>query len=81
MGASVKIMLSHDYCHFEVALSSDAAVTPVQVNVMRKKAQFLADEAVRQYKLAKERETARIFDRSSEIYEYDDDKIVDDLPF
>ena len=53
--ASVKVMLSYDYCHFEVALSSDVAVTLKQVNALRKNAQRLADEAVRQYKEMKRR--------------------------
>jgi hypothetical protein len=43
-------MLSYDYCHFEIALSSDNAKTMEDANNMRKQAQRLADEAVRQYK-------------------------------
>ena len=53
--ASVKIMLSYDYCHFEVALSSDENMTLQQVNELRKDAQRLTDEAVRQYKEKKRR--------------------------
>lgn len=53
MGASVKIMLSFDYCHFEINKSTDQPVTDKQINEMRKEAQRLADEAVRQYKVAK----------------------------
>jgi hypothetical protein len=49
----VKIMLSYDYSHFEVALSSDDELDAKGVNALRKKAQRLADEAVRQYKQAK----------------------------
>jgi len=45
-------MLSFDYCHFEVSLSNEAS-TLAAVNEMRKAAQRLADEAVRQYKIAK----------------------------
>ena len=58
-GASVKIMLSYDYCHFEVALSLSGDETQGEqfhlkaVNELRKQAQRLADEAVRQYKHAK----------------------------
>lgn len=52
--ASVKIMLSYDYCHFEVALSSDKDMTLAEVNELRKDAQRLTDEAVRQYKKMKE---------------------------
>jgi hypothetical protein len=54
MKASVKVMLSYDYSHFEVALSSDEETDDKGVNELRKKAQRLADEAVRQYKRAKE---------------------------
>ena len=52
---SVKIMLSYDYNHFEICLSSDNEMGIGQVNELRKDAQRLADEAVRQYKVAKER--------------------------
>lgn len=55
MGASVKVMLSHDYCHFEVVKSSEQELTNEQINEMRKDVQRLADEAVRQYKVAKEK--------------------------
>lgn len=59
--ASVKVMRSHDYCHFEVVLGlsgSDAAGNPVgvsteQVDELRKEAARLADKAVKQYKIAK----------------------------
>lgn len=54
MKGSVKIMLSFDYSHFEVALSSDNDLDAKGINAMRKTAQRLADEAVRQYKRAKE---------------------------
>ena len=53
MKASVKIMLSYDYSHFEIALSSDQEMTAEDVNGLRIRAQRLADEAVRQYKKAK----------------------------
>lgn len=53
MKASVKIMLSYDYSHFEIALSSDDDLDLDEVNGLRKDAQRLADEAVRQYKKAK----------------------------
>jgi hypothetical protein len=53
MGASVKIMLSYDYCHFEVCKSTDENISDEQINEMRKDVQRLADEAVRQYKIAK----------------------------
>ena len=44
---SVKIMLSYDYCHFEIALASDEEMELKEINEMRKDAQRLADEAVR----------------------------------
>jgi len=53
MGTSVKIMLSYDYCHFEICKSTTAAVTDEQVNIIRKGVQRLADEAVRQFIKAK----------------------------
>lgn len=59
MQASVKIMRSYDYCHFEVTLGSDDDLTLDQVNELRKQAALLADEAVRQYKVAKAAEAQR----------------------
>lgn len=50
---SVKVMRSHDYCHFEVCLSSSAANTTELVDELRKTAARLADKAVEQYKAAK----------------------------
>ncbi len=57
--ASVKVMRSYDYCHFEVVLSAD--IYPVlpyegaleQIDDLRKEAARLADKAVHQYKQAK----------------------------
>jgi hypothetical protein len=51
--ASVKVMRSHDYCHFEVCLSSSDADTPQKVDELRKEAARLADKAVAQYRIAK----------------------------
>lgn len=51
--ASVKVMRSHDYCHFEVVLGSTLANTPEAVDELRKAAARLADKAVEQYKVAK----------------------------
>ena len=61
MGASVKIMLSYDYCHFEVSLSSDDEMTLNQVNEMRKDCQRLVDKAVHQYKIAKSEASKMIY--------------------
>ena len=52
MEASVKVMLSYDYCHFEIALS-ETDITLPGVDNLRKRAQRLADKAVEQYKIAK----------------------------
>lgn len=57
--ASVKVMRSHDYCHFEVNLAasvdcpSDSPEWYQQVDNLRKNAARLADKAVEQYKIAK----------------------------
>lgn len=58
MNATVKVMRSYDYCHFEISLSDDCADLDA-VNELRKQAAILADEAVRQYKIAKEKEGQR----------------------
>jgi hypothetical protein len=52
--ASVKVMLSYDYCHFEVVLGIENSSLE-EVNELGKDAQMIADERVRQYKKAKER--------------------------
>ena len=54
MKASVKIMRSYDYNHFEVSLSTDEEVTLEQVDNMRKEAARLVDKAVKQYRVAKD---------------------------
>lgn len=53
---SVKVMRSHDYCHFEVVLgtTSEHHLTLEEVDALRKAAARLADKAVAQYKIAKE---------------------------
>lgn len=51
--ASVKVMRSHDYCHFEVSLTSSEANKPEEVDALRKVAARLTDKAVRQYQIAK----------------------------
>ena len=58
MNASVTIMRSYDYCHFEVQLSQEC-LNDDEVNVLRIWAALLVDEAVRQYILAKQAETNR----------------------
>jgi len=61
---SVKVMRSHDYCHFEVCLSSSAATTPEAVDELRKTAARLADKAVEQYKTAKNNVELAMNDKS-----------------
>lgn len=55
---SVRVMRSHDYCHFEVILTGTPAegethVTLGDIDDLRKHAARLADKAVEQYKVAK----------------------------
>lgn len=58
MNASVKVMLSYDYNHFEILLSEECEDLKA-VNELRKSAQRLADEAVRQYRVAIEMASKR----------------------
>lgn len=53
--ASVKVMLSYDYSHFEVSmtLENDNGLTLKDIDEARKNCQRLADKAVSQYKTAK----------------------------
>jgi len=54
--ASVKVMRSYDYCHFEIMLgiSNDSGLSPADIDNARKDAQRLADKSVEQYKKAKQ---------------------------
>lgn len=58
--ASVRVMKSFDYSHFEVALSSTEPMDLAGVDAMRKEAARLADKAVEQYKIAKAAESTRL---------------------
>lgn len=62
--ASVKVMNSYDYCHFEVCLGVQpdgiGRITGHDVDNTRKQAQRLVDKAIMQYKTAKQAENARI---------------------
>lgn len=55
--ASVRVMRSHDYCHFEVVLGAAdypmSGITTKDVDDLRKEAMRLADKAVDQYATAK----------------------------
>jgi len=48
--ASVKVMRSYDYCHFEINLSSDGIQSLQDINELRISAAKLVDHAVDQYK-------------------------------
>jgi len=50
----VKVMQSYDYNHFEVCLGTEDEPDYKKANELRKTAQRLTDEAIRQYKIAKE---------------------------
>lgn len=54
--ASVKVMLSYDYSHFEssMSLENEAGLSMKEINEARKNCQRLCDNAVRQYKIYKE---------------------------
>lgn len=54
--ASVKVMLSYDYCHFEALMTveNESGLTMRDVDDARKDCQRLADKAVSQYKTAKQ---------------------------
>ncbi len=59
--ASVKVMLSYDYSHFEasMALENDNGLTLKEIDSARKNCQRLADKAVSQYKTAKSQAALR----------------------
>jgi len=60
--ASVKVMLSFDYSHFEVSMSleNDNGLTLKEIDEFRKNCNRLADKAVAQYKKAKDKAARRI---------------------
>jgi len=53
--ASVKIMLSYDYSHFETCMSleNEEGVTKEDIDNARKDCQRLCDKAISQYKIAR----------------------------
>lgn len=74
--ASVKVMRSYDYCHFEINLGvahdssgNPVSLNPADVDELRKTAARLADKAVDQYKVAKENSAKILNDRSLREYE------------
>ncbi len=54
MDSYVKVLRSYDYNHFEFCIPLDEKATVQERNEARKDAERLANEAVRQYKKAKE---------------------------
>ena len=60
--ASVKVMLSYDYSHFEASMSldNDNGIEMLEIDNARKMCQRLADKAVGQYKKAKTNASNRI---------------------
>jgi hypothetical protein len=78
--ASVKVMRSHDYCHFEVSLSSNSANTPELVDQLRKEAARLADKAVHQYRIAKLAHSRRASERRERIWEGERVKSLEEKP-
>ncbi len=59
--ASVKVMLSYDYSHFEASMSleNDNGLSMKEIDDARKNCQRLADKAVGQYKTAKQNAAMR----------------------
>ena len=76
--ASVKVMRSHDYCHFEVVLGSTVPLDTAGVDAMRKEAARLADKAVEQYKTAKQHRQSQEF--YSSHYEKEEATRIKNLP-
>lgn len=59
--ASVKVMLSYDYCHFETSMSleNESGITTIDIDNARKDCQRLSDKAVAQYKISKKMASMR----------------------
>jgi hypothetical protein len=67
MSASVKVMLSFNFCHFEISKTTDQDVDNAAIDNMRKDCMRLADKAVKQYQIAKTNASAQAaldFERS-----------------
>jgi len=60
--ATVKVMLSHDYNHFEssICIENEEGLTVKEIDEARKDCARLCDKAIRQYKSAKNIESQRI---------------------
>jgi uncharacterized protein YaiL (DUF2058 family) len=59
--ASVKVMQSYNYCHFEASMSleNENGLESVDIDNARKECQRLTDKAVSQYQVAKKVENRR----------------------
>ena len=66
--ASVKVMNSYDYGHFEMTLGTTEPVTMAEINEMRKDAQRLVDNAIRQYKQAKSEANGQLAWQKEQFY-------------
>lgn len=64
--ATVKVMLSHNYNHFEasIALENENGVSIEDIDAARKDCNRLCDKAIKQYNLAKVMESKRLSLRS-----------------
>ena len=84
--ASVKVMRSHDYCHFEVILAANVDCPPdspewfQQVDNLRKNAARLADKAVEQYKIAKSNQQIREMNAQQAKYTKQEADAIGDKP-
>lgn len=59
--STVRILLSYDYCHFEVSKQIEGEnITQVEIDKARKDCQRLADKAVGQYKKAKTEASSKL---------------------
>jgi hypothetical protein len=83
---SVKVMRSHDYCHFEVALSATVESTDnnaqaiTSTDELRKTAARLADKAVDQYRIAKIAHSRRASERRDRLWEGKRVKSLEEKP-
>lgn len=59
--ATVKVMQSYNYCHFEASMSleNEAGIEPIEIDNARKDCQRLTDKAVKQFQTAKSVESKR----------------------
>ena len=79
--ASVKVMRSYDYCHFEVCLGVADNSTIDEVNEMRKEAMRLADQAVEQYKTARKAESFKLnLEEDFRVLRKKADVILENIP-